>query len=76
MPRLGNGTDSSILTRRDEKAIADVVLKATHVPALSLGIAHFLSKMFIQGDSQDLEKLFVDWCCKVSRNILQDAVDV
>ncbi|KAL5485817.1 SGD1 [Sanghuangporus weigelae] len=76
VPRLGNGMDADVLTRRDEKALAAVLLKATRLPALSLGILHFLSKTFPQMDSQSSTDAFVRWCCQISRDALQDAAEV
>ncbi|KAL5526754.1 SGD1 [Sanghuangporus sanghuang] len=76
VPRLGNGIDAGVVPRRDEKALAAVLLKATRLPTLSLGILHFLSKTFskVELESQDPSDAFVRWCCQVSGDVLQDVL--
>ncbi|KAL5525963.1 hypothetical protein ACEPAG_7301 [Sanghuangporus baumii] len=76
VPRLEDGMDADVLNRRDEKALVAVLLKATRLPALSLGILHFLSKTFPRMDSQSSTDAFVRWCCQISRDALQDAAEV
>ncbi|KAL5503947.1 SGD1 [Sanghuangporus vaninii] len=75
VPRLSNGMDVDVVSRLDEKALAAVLLKATRLPTLSLGILHFLSKTFSKAEWQDPSDAFVRWCCQVSRDVLQDATE-
>ncbi|EJD06611.1 uncharacterized protein FOMMEDRAFT_165363 [Fomitiporia mediterranea MF3/22] len=79
VPSLSTDIDPTIVGRRDEKALTDMFVKATRVPALALGISRFLTSTFCslddESEGRDKTGAFMRWCCEVAKNVLHSAHD-
>ena len=75
VPGLDSNIPDTVLKRRDEKTLSGVIVKAARVPALARGIVYFMAKVFGDVQPEDSMGEFITWCCEVSREALETALE-
>lgn len=60
------------ITKRDNKTLEEIMLKALRVPVLARGILRFISTAFKKVEDEDEKmRLFIEWAAGVSKESLQ-----